>query len=298
MFWASVRLLRAPTERTTIRASQGSSSYNDATAVGTDNFQISLNGAASSANPVAVDLTAGDATAAAVTSTDSTATPLAVTGNNNTLNLAVNGTSFSVSLTIGGSVTKSDIANQINTVIGAQGTATVNSNNQIVITSNTEGAGGRCRSRTARPILCFGLATAGPVAGTSRTGASVAQALNQSFAANATLQAAGLTAAYTGGNIVVSSANGTYFRLDSYGSSASASVLAATQQGTAATAATTTGTTTSATIVTGSNDDFNIAINGGAAQDIFLAGGGGAQTIAQVPQSSTRIHSWRASRPV
>ncbi len=233
-----------------------------------------------------------------MTSTDSTATPLAVTGNNNTLNLAVNGTSFSVSLTIGGSVTKSDIANQINTVIGAQGTATVNSNNQIVITSNTKGAGGSVQIQNGTANTLLGLATAGPVAGTSRTGASVAQALNQSFAANATLQAAGLTAAYTGGNIVVSSANGTYFRLDSYGSSASASVLAATQQGTAATAATTTGTTTSATIVTGSNDDFNIAINGGAAQDIFLAAAAARKPSRRLPQSSTRIHSWRASRPV
>ena len=104
-----------------------------------------------------------------------------------------------------------------------------------------------------------------------------------------------MTAAYTGGNIVVTSANGTFFRLNSYGSSASGSAVAATQQGTPATAATTTGTTTSATIVTGTNDDFNIAINGGSAQDIFLAGGGGSQTITQIAtELNTNPQPWPA----
>ena len=257
-------------------------SYNSATAVGTSNFEISLGGGASSAAPVAVDLTLGDATAAAATSTDSTATPLAVTANNNTLNLAINGTSFTVSLNAGGSVTKSDIANQINAVITSEGTATVNSNNQLVITSNTKGAGGSIQIQTSSANTLLGLAAGGPVKGTSRSGASVAQALNSAFAANATYQAAGLQATFGGGNITISSSNNTYFRLNSYGDVAAAKVVASTLQGTAATAAATTGTTTTATIVAATNDDFNIAINGGSTQHIFLASGGGSQTSAQI----------------
>jgi len=263
----------------------GGTSYNSATAAGTDNFEISLGGGASNAAPIAVDLTAGDATAAATTATDTTATPLTVTANNNTLNLSVNGTSFTVNLSVGGSETKSSIANQINTVIGAQGTATVNSNNQLVITSNTKGAGGSVQiqsggSDAANTLL--GLAAAGPVSGTSRSGASVAQALNTGFAANSSFEAAGLQATFSAGAITISSANSTYFRANSYGSATSATAVGSTPQGTAATAGSTTGSTTTATIVTGTNDDFNININGGGAQDIFLAGGGGAQTLTQV----------------
>jgi hypothetical protein len=60
----------------------GSSNYNAATAVGTDTFQVSLNGEASNANAIAVDLTQGDATAASVTGTDNSASPIsAITSN-------------------------------------------------------------------------------------------------------------------------------------------------------------------------------------------------------------------------
>jgi len=173
-------------------------------------------------------------------------------------------------------------------VIAAQGTATVNSSNQIVITSNTKGAGGTVEIQNGTANTLLGFAAAGPVAGTSRSGASVAQALNQAFAADPTLQAAGLVADYgvtAAGKITIQSAagNGTFFRVDSFGSSASAAVEAATQQGTLATAATTGGgSTTTATIVAATNDDFNIAINGGATHDIFLASGGGAQNLSQI----------------
>lgn len=263
-----------------------SSNYNDATAVGTNTFEFSIGGAASNTNLVGIDLTAGDATAAALTSTDSTATPVAVTANNNILNLLVNGTSYSVTLTPNGSDTKNDIANQINSVISASGTATVNSSNQIVVTSNTKGAGGSVTIQGGTANTLLGFASGASNTGTSRTGASVAQALNTYFASNPTLQAAGLVADYgvtVAGKITVSSANGTYFRVNSYGSSASASVTGLAQEGTPATAAQATGTTTAdATIVAGTNSDFNININGTGVQDIVLAGGGGAQTLAQI----------------
>ncbi|HEY7335819.1 MAG TPA: flagellin [Bryobacteraceae bacterium] len=261
----------------------GSSNYDDTTATGTDTFQISLNGAGSSANSIAVDLTQGDATAATVTSTDSAATPVQVTANNNVLNLAVNGHNYTVTLTPGGSLTKSNIAAQINTQISAQGTATVNSSNQVVITSNTKGAGGSVQIENGTANTLLGFAAAGPVKGTSRTGASVAQALNQAFASNATLQAAGLVADYNvtqANKITIQSNNGTYFRVDSSGSTASGSVIAQIADSTPATAGAATGTVTGSVTTDGTHNDFKITVDGGTQQDIILAQG--AFTIAQI----------------
>lgn len=262
-----------------------STNYNSATAVGTNTFQFSLNGGASASNSVAIDLTAGDATAATVTSTDTSAAPVEVTANNNVLNLAVNGQSFTVTLTPGGNTTKNSIANQINTVIAAQGTATV-VNNAIVIASNTKGAGGSVQiqsgiNSTANTLL--GLASGAAVTGTSRSGASIAQALNQYFASNSALQSAGLVADFgvTAANrITVQSANGTFFRLNSFGSTASAATEASTQQGTLATAGSQTSSVTTSTIVAGTSSDFNIAIDGGAVHNITLSAG-----VARTAQS-------------
>ena len=98
----------------------GSSNYNSATAVGSDTFQISLNGGASNAHAIAVDLTGGDATAASVTGSDNSGSPIsAITNNNNKLNVAVDGTTYAVTLATGTYVTKNSIANQINTAVGA-----------------------------------------------------------------------------------------------------------------------------------------------------------------------------------
>src|SRR5579859_276226 len=67
--------------------------------IGTSTLEFSINGAASAGNSVAIDTGAGDATAAVVTSSDTSTGAVAVTANNNTLNLLVNGTAYSVTLT-------------------------------------------------------------------------------------------------------------------------------------------------------------------------------------------------------
>ena len=73
----------------------GSANYNSANAVGTDTFQISLNGGGSNTHSIGVDLTAGDATAGSVTGTDNSAAPIsAITNNNNKLNFAIDGTTL------------------------------------------------------------------------------------------------------------------------------------------------------------------------------------------------------------
>jgi flagellin len=262
-----------------------SSDYNDATAVGTNTFEFSLNGAASNANAVAVDLTAGDATAATLTSTDTSGAPVEVTANNNVLNLAVNGQSFTVTLTPGGDTTKNSIADQINTAIAAQGTATV-VNNAIVIASNTKGAGGSVQIQngindTANTLL--GLAAGASATGTSRSGASVAQALNQYFASNSSLQAAGLVADYnvtTPNRITIQSSNDTFFRVNSFGDTASAATEGSIQEGTQATAGAQTSSVTASTVVAGTSSDFNIAIDGGAVHNITLSAG-----VARTAQS-------------
>jgi len=271
------------------RSVGGASDYNSATAVGTNTYEISLNGGASSTHSIAVDLSAGDATAAKVTSTNTSATPVAVTANNNVLNLAVNGVGFTVTLTPGGNSTKNSIANQINTAIAAQGTATV-VNNAIVITSNTKGAGGSVEIQTGTANTLLGL-TAGVAkdagSGLSRTGASIAQALNQAFSSDATLQAAGLVADFgvtTANRITIKSASGndTFFRLNSIATSASASVEASVKEGTLATAGARTSTVTTSTIVAGASDDFKITVDGGTQHDIVLSDTGGARTAQSI----------------
>ena len=270
----------------------GSADYNSATAVGTNTFQFSLNGGASSTHSIAVDLTAGDATAAAVTSTDTAATPVQVTANNNVLNLAVNGVGFTVTLTPGGNTTKNSIANQINTAIAAQGTATV-VNNAIVITSNTKGAGGSVQieggiNSTANTLLGLAAGAAKDAgSGLSRSGASIAQALNQSFASDGTLQAAGLVADYgvtTANRVTIKSASGndTFFRLDSIATSASATVQASIGQGALATAGVRTSSVTGPlTVVLGASDDFKITVDGGTQHNVTLGGGVG-RTIQSI----------------
>lgn len=262
----------------------GGSNYNSATAVGADTFQISLNGGASNTNAISVDLTAGDATAANVTGGSLAGPVSAITGDNNALNLAVNGHVFNVTLTPGTLVTANSIANQINTVISGQGAATVNGNNQIVITSNTKGAGGSVQilSGTANSLLGF---TAGAaVTGTSRSGASVAQALNQAFASNPALQAAGLVADYgvtQAGRITVSSSNGTYFRINSSGSTAASQLVSTVNGTTGATEAYYTGGVTGNVAITAGNSQFGVSVNGGAAQTVQLTTGA-SYTLQQV----------------
>ena len=58
----------------------------------------------------------------------------------------------------------------------------------------------------------------------SRSGADLQKTLNDAFAANPALQAAGLVATFTGGNLNIASSNNTYFRLNPGTSDASADI--------------------------------------------------------------------------
>ena len=264
----------------------GGANYDSATAVGTNTFEISLNGGDSSTHSIAVDLTAGDATAASVTSSD-TNTTVAITANNNKLNLAVNGASFTVSLTTSGASSKNDIADQINSAISAQGTAKV-VGNAIVIESNTKGAGGTVQIETGTANTILGLAAAGPVKGTSRSGASIAQYVNQAIASDATLQAAGLVADFgttAAGKVSIKSASGvdSFFRVNSRGSSAAASVVSSKTHQTYATAGerTLSGAGPFA-IVSGTNDNFRIKVDGAGSYSTITLAAGGARTVDSV----------------
>jgi hypothetical protein len=171
-------------------------------------------------------MTAGDATAGSVTGTDNSAAPFsAITANNNKLNFAIDGTSYAVTLTNGTYVSKNSIANQINTAVGSNVASAVN--NQVVLTTTTKGAGGSVQIFSGSANALLGFTPGAAVAGASRSGGSVAQALNQAFAADSTLQAAGLVADYgvtQAGKVTIKSANSSYFRLDSAGSAAVAKV--------------------------------------------------------------------------
>ncbi len=257
--------------------------YNPTTsAAGTDaTLEFSINGGASSSNAVTVDLTAGDATAATLASSDTSSGVVNVTQNNNKLNLVVNGTSVAITLTQGAR-TKNDIAASINTALGVNGTATV-AGNAITITSATKGSGGSIQvlAGTANTVLGFATSTT-PTLGTSRSGASVAAALNTAFAADAELQAAGLQASFAGGKVTITSANDTNFRVNSRGSSTAASVVGSGSDTIVASAGR--GTVANAgpyTIVAGASDQISVNIDGAGAQTITLSAGT-ALTAAQV----------------
>ena len=149
------------------------SAYSTASA-GTQTLEFSVNGQASNTHSIALNLSGGDATAAAVTGGASAGT-LNISPNNNQVNLTVNGTSYQVNLSTNASSTLNNIANQINAVITADATATVNSSNQLVITSNTKGAAGSVQVEAGNANTILGLST-GLTTGTSRSGADLANA--------------------------------------------------------------------------------------------------------------------------
>jgi flagellin len=257
----------------------GSSNYDRTTAVGTNTFEISLNGGASSTNSIAVDLTGGDATKASLTGSD-TNTSVQILSSNRRLNLEVNGVAFTVDLDRAeAGATKSDIADQINTVIAAQGRAYAEGN-AIVIESDTAGAGGTVKILDGTANTALGFTTGQSDSGDSRSGASIAQFLNQAFAADAELQAAGLVADFgstQANRITIKSTSGvdTFFRVNSRGSAAAASVHSTVKESVLATAGTRalSNTTNSYTITAGSNAAVTIAVDGGGNQAITLNAG-------------------------
>ena len=245
--------------------------YNAATATNTEgiaNFEFSFNGQASSLNAIPINLAGGDATAGSNTGTD--ANPTVDTSANKNLSLKIDGTTYMIALgtdvplASSPTATKRNIALDITDQLAAKGslaTATVNSGNQIVITSGSKGAGSSVQILTAASndaAATLGLTGSG-TQGTSESGTSIAANLNVGIAANATLAAAGLQASYDviAHELTISSSNNTNFQLNAFGSSTGAS-LTGTNAGTFATAA----FTGSGAAITPANDNLTVILNG------------------------------------
>ena len=252
-------------------------------AAGTQTFQISFNGNASNSNAIGVDLGLGDATAATVTGGALSGT-LSLNATNNQVNLTVDGTSYNVTLTPSANATAASIANQINTVITAHGSATVDSSNHIVIKSANKGTYGTVQIEAGSANTLLGL-SAGLTKGVSRSGADIANYLNQVFTTDAAYQAAGLQADFgvtTANRLTIASTNNTNFRVDSIATAQAATVTGSATFTTPASAGTVTGNnTTPLAITVGTNDTLRVKVDGGAYQVIKL-GGGAARTQAQV----------------
>ncbi len=183
-------------------------------ASGTSTLEFSLNGGASATNTVSVNLSGGDATKAAATAGNIAD----VDGEG--LNIIVDGQTYAMTFQPG-STTSTAEAQDINSNATVNGyvTASVNSAGNLVITANQ--AGNHSLAFSGQAATDLGLPTsASAVYGTSRSAQSVADALNSSFSSpnNAALAAAGLHASVANGKLTITSQNGTYFRLNSYGS--------------------------------------------------------------------------------
>jgi flagellin len=207
------------------------SAYSTSGQSGTASFQVSLNGESSSVNAFSADLTVGDATAATRTSTVVyTAGVVDLTGGAN-LVLRING-GANVTVALGASATTSVAS--ILTAINAQSTtdgygniASLNGSGDLVLTSNTKGSSSSIEvvdvagGSDAQTLTALGLGAGGLVSnGSNASAANVVQQLNDSIASDAELVKAGLKASLDTGKVVVSSSNGTYFRLNAFGAGA------------------------------------------------------------------------------
>jgi flagellin len=261
------------------------SAYNSpaGAAAGTANLEFSINGGASSANQVSVNLGLGDATAATVAATANPGT-VNIDSTDNQVNLNVNGTGVAVTLTSSPTATLNNIADeittQLNATLGAGHASASVVNNQLTITTTADGANQSIQVTAGSANTALGLAT-GLSTGTARSGTSIASALNTAFATNTTLQAAGLTASFAAGQLTISSNNGTNFRADAYGATASAEVGGTAGSGGVATAGLRAGATAGTYDITAANNVVSVKIDGGATQNITLTQGA-ARTATQV----------------
>jgi flagellin len=263
----------------------GGAAYDKTTAQGTAHFQVSFNGGAA-VNLGDVDLTQGDATATNVTGGALTGGTVNTSANNQ-LSITIDGTKHSIDLTSGGhngaAESISQVAADITTQLGGAGTATVNSSNQLVITSASKGAAssvviGSAPSADASTALKLtGAAGATTTAGTSRTGADIQNFLNQQIASNSTLSAAGLKATFdTGTNkLTVASTNNTNFQLNAYADNTKGSVAGTLAGGHASI----TGTVTTAQTINSTNQNLRVNVDG-TNYDVKLTTG--SRTTAQI----------------
>jgi flagellin len=186
-------------------------------ALGTADLEFSINGGASAGNNVSVNLAGGDATAAVATGNAPTSTPA---GNEN-LTISIDGLAVGTAILGAGDTSAALMAGTINA--SAAGTAangvvaSVNGAGELVITAKQKGANWITFTGTGNALADSGLS--GVVGfGTSESAQSIANSLNSQFAANPTLENAGLDATVAAGAITIASTNGTYFRMNTGGS--------------------------------------------------------------------------------
>jgi flagellin len=212
---------------TTITAA---SSYSTSAASGTATFGVSLNGGAASGNTFSANLAGGDATAATQTGTVVYAAgvvDLSAGVGTLKLSLRVDGGSILQTASLGTSATTtiSSILSSINTALGSAGTATLNGSGNLVLTSASKGANssieivaaGAGTGSDANVLTKLGLTGSNVTNGANASIGNVVQQLNDSIATDSDLVKAGLSASSSGGKVVISSSNGTYFRLSAYG---------------------------------------------------------------------------------
>jgi flagellin len=192
----------------------GSVPYDNTTQYGTTGMEVSLNGAASSGNPITVNLDAGNATAATKAATADS------DQHGNTVTFSIDGGgAVSVTLAVG-DVNASLAATKINATGGINVTASVDSTGKLKIVSNTLGA----HSLTIAGTNTYA-GLNGVYRGASRTDTDLRDALNAAFSANSNLQKAGLQASVDGShNVTIASNNGTYFRVNAAGTAATANI--------------------------------------------------------------------------
>ncbi len=195
------------------------SGFDTASALGNAVLGFSINGGASSANQISVDLTGGDATAA----TESGTTYSAPSGNNgDDLQISEDG-GGAVNVNIAKNATATQAAGDINSA-NAGVVATVNGSGYLVLTAANAGAHTITLADGSKGTALADFGLGASFSGTSRSAQSIADALNSGFAANSALTDAGLQATVTGGQLVIASANGTSFRVTAGGSDATANI--------------------------------------------------------------------------
>ncbi len=203
--------------------------YSTSGHAGTVSFQASLNGESSSVNAFSANLAAGDATAATRTSTVVYAAGVVdLTGGANLTLRVDGGASFNVALGTSATTPIATILTAINaasTTAGHGNIASLNGSGNLVLTSNTKGSSSSLEvvnvagGSDAETLTALGLGAGGLVSnGANASAANVVQQLNDSIAGDAELVKAGLTASLDTGKVVISSSNGTYFRLNAFGS--------------------------------------------------------------------------------
>src|SRR6185312_2892668 len=174
---------------------------------------FSFNGG-STTSIAGIDLAGGDATAATATGS---VTTNATDAHGQALTISIDGASATSYTLAAGSTTIAQAAADINgSSLNTLVSASISTSGALVLTSLAKGG----HSLTVGGAAATTLGIATTATGTSRSAQSIADAINSGVSGNSTLQAAGLNASVSSGKLVISSSNGTDFRVSASGSTA------------------------------------------------------------------------------